>query len=212
MNVETLIKDNERLIYKIASKFYGADKDDLYQAGVLGLLKAFKNFNNSLDAKFTTYAYEYIYGEMYQLVNNKILKINKDILKLFRVIEKTRSALCQRLGKIPSNEEIASFLELDVKDVYEAINAGMEIMSLDSEKERPYYEMISQKPSVEIDDEILISESLDSLTNDEKEIIKARYYEDLTQSEVAKKLCMTQVMVSRYEKKGLNKMQAFMCK
>ena len=210
MTIEDIIRGNTNLIYKIASKFYGVETDDLFQAGVLGLLKAYKNYKDNGTTKFSTYAYEYIYGEMYMLVNNRAMKINKDILKLYRMIEKTRFALAQKYNRVPSNSEIATFLELSEVQINEAIMAGKEIMSLDSEQDMPFYETIKIDEKVNVDDQILISEGLEMLSNDEKEIIKARYYEDLTQSEVAKKLAMTQVMVSRYEKKGLNKMQQFM--
>ena len=210
MTIEDIIRGNTNLIYKIASKFYGAETDDLYQAGVLGLLKAYKNYKDNGTTKFSTYAYDYIYGEMYMLVNNRAMKINKDILKLYRMIEKTRFALAQKYNRIPSNNEIASFLELSESQIDEAIIAGKEIMSLDSELDMPYYETIKVTEKVNVDDQILISESLEMLSSDEKKIIKARYYEDMTQSEIAKRLAMTQVMVSRYEKKGLDKMQQFM--
>lgn len=210
MTIEEIIRGNTNLIYKIASKFYGVESDDLFQAGVLGLLKAYRNYKDNGTTKFSTYAYEYIYGEMYMLVNNRAMKINKDILKLYRMIEKTRFALAQKYNRVPNNSEIASFLELSENQINEAIMAGKEIMSLDNEQERPYYETIKMTEKVAVDDQILISEGLEMLSPDEKEIIKARYYEDMTQSEVAKKLAMTQVMVSRYEKKGLNKMQQFM--
>ena len=210
MQIEDIIRGNTNLIYKIASKFYGVEMEDLFQAGVLGVLKAYKNYKDNGITKFSTYAYEYIYGEMYTLVSNRTMKINKDILKLYRMIEKTRFALAQKYNRIPNNQEIAMFLEMSEYQIEEAIMAGKEIMSLDADEEVPIYEAIKAEEKVQVDDQILISESLELLSNDEKEIIKARYYEDMTQSEVAKKLAMTQVMVSRYEKKGLNKMQQFM--
>lgn len=210
MTVDKLIEDNQKLIYKIAASFYNVDREDLYQAGVLGLLKAYKKYNKNSNAKFSSYAYEYIYGEMYNLVNNRNMKISKDILKLYRMIEKTRFVLCQKKGYVPSDREIALFLEIDEKDVQEAIMAGKEIMSLDVQDLMPIYETIPCEEKTNLDDQILIADSLDNLSNDERKIIKARYYDDMTQSEVAKKLAMTQVMVSRYEKKGLSKMQEYM--
>jgi len=210
MTIENIIKGNTNLIYKIASKFYGVEKDDLFQAGVLGLLKAYKNYKDNGTTKFSSYAYEYIYGEMYLLVSNRTMKINKDILKLYKMIEKTRFALAQKYDRVPSNLEVATFLELSEHQIDEAVMAGREIMSLDNEQEMPFYETIKTEEKIKVDDQILISEGLEMLSPDEQEIIKARYYEDMTQSEVAKKLAMTQVMVSRYEKKGLNKMHQFM--
>ena len=210
MKIEDIIRGNTKLIYKISTKFYGVEKEDLYQAGVLGLLKAYKNYEENGNTKFSSYAYEYIYGEMYLLAHNKSMKINKEILKLYSSIEKTRYQLAQKIGKIPSNKEIAQFLNYSENIIEEAVMAGKEIMSLDNDKDMSYYETIKADDKNNLDDQILISESLEYLLPSEKEIIKARYYEDLTQSEVARKLKMTQVMVSRYEKKSLSKMCEFM--
>ena len=210
MNLNNLIKENEGLIFKITSFFYGVEKEDLYQAGVLGLLKAYQNYKENENTKFSSYAYNYIYGEMYNLAHNKTLKINKDILKLYHNIEKTRYALAQKYGRIPSNSEVAKFLEMQEKDIEDAIMAGREIMSLDAGEDNSLYDNLKKEETTSLDDQILLKESMEELNKEEKEIIKARYFEDLTQSEVAKKLCMTQVMVSRYEKKCLNKMMAFL--
>lgn len=210
MTKEEIINQNAGLIYDIAKKFYGYPKEDLFQAGVLGLLKAYKQYDESFNAKFTSFAYKYIYGEMYLLVNNRPLKINKDILKLYKLIEQTRLSLTQNNGFVPSYEDVANFLEIDKGKIYEAVMAGQSIMSLDSEENVCLYDTIKSEEKVSIDDKILIDESLDLLSEDERNIIKSRYFEDLTQCEVARKLSMTQVMVSRYEKKGLDKMQKFL--
>ena len=210
MTKEEIINQNAGLIYDIAKKFYGYPKEDLFQAGVLGLLKAYKQYDESFNAKFTSFAYKYIYGEMYLLVNNRPLKINKDILKLYKLIEQTRLSLTQNNGFVPSYEDVANFLEIDKSKIYEAVMAGQSIMSLDSDENISLYDTIKSEEKVSIDDKILIDESLDLLSEDERNIIKSRYFEDLTQCEVARKLSMTQVMVSRYEKKGLDKMQKFL--
>ena len=210
MTKEEIINQNAGLIYDISKKFYGYPKEDLFQAGVLGLLKAYKQYDESFNAKFTSFAYKYIYGEMYLLVNNRPLKINKDILKLYKLIEQTRLSLTQRNGFVPSYDDIANFLEIDKGKIYEAVMAGQSIMSLDSEENVCLYDTIKSEEKVSVDDKILIDESLEMLSEDERNIIKSRYFEDLTQCEVARKLSMTQVMVSRYEKKGLDKMQKFL--
>lgn len=210
MTKEEIINQNAGLIYDISKKFYGYPKEDLFQAGVLGLLKAYKQYDENFNAKFTSFAYNYIYGEMYLLVNNRPLKINKDILKLYKLIEQTRFSLTQRNGFVPSYDDIANFLEIDKGKIYEAVMAGQSIMSLDSEENVCLYDTIKSEEKVSIDDKILIDESMEMLSEDERNIIKSRYFEDLTQCEVARKLSMTQVMVSRYEKKGLDKMQKFL--
>lgn len=137
MSLEDIIASNSGLIYKIAGKFYGVEKEDLYQAGVLGIVKAYQNYVESGQTKFSSYAYNYIYGEMYLLTQNKALKFNKDVLKLYHSIEKSRYMLAQKYGRVPSNTEVAAFLELPIESVNDAIMAGKDIMSLDNDDEMP---------------------------------------------------------------------------
>lgn len=211
MNYDLVVKDNEKMIWKIASHFYGVDKDDLFQAGVVGLLKALQNYKSNGNTKFSTYAHDYIFGEMYILANNKNIKVSKDILKLYKKIESTRYMLAQKINKIPSNLELSEFLGLPLEDITMAINGAKVIMSLDSKEddEKSIYDTIKSKDE-DLDTKILLNDSMETLDEDEKNIIKSRYFEDLTQSEVARKLNMTQVMVSRYEKKGINKMRDYL--
>lgn len=210
MNNE-LVEKYSRLIWSIAKKFYGVDKEDLYQAGMLGLLKASKNYKDDKNTLFSTYATSYIFGEMYQLTYNKELKVGRDTLKLYKEIENLRYKLAQTYNKVPTNLDIANYLEKDIKEIDYITSVGKEILSLDSnnDSDRELYEMIPSKDS-NIDDLLFIRDSLDILTSDEKEIIKSHYFEDLTQTEIARKLKMTQVMVSRMEKKGKEKLRKYM--
>lgn len=215
MTKEDIIKNNIGLIHRVSKFFYNIDKQDLIQAGCIGLIKAYDNYKENGTTKFSTYAYEYVYGEMYALVSkSRDIKVSRDILKLYKAIEKSRYMLAQKLGKVPTNEELACFLEKDVKQIEEAVLCGEAIMmsSLDnqSDDERSKYETIATPESVSVDDRIDVINSLDVLNDSEREIIKSRYFKDMTQSEVARKLNMTQVMVSRYEKKGLDKMRLYM--
>ena len=78
MQTEDIVKLNEWLIWKVAKNFYNVDLEDLYQAGALGIMKAYKNYQNNGTTKFSTYAYEYVYGEMYQMVyKNQSIKLSK---------------------------------------------------------------------------------------------------------------------------------------
>ena len=212
MNVEKLIKDNEKLIWKVANSFYGVDKQDLYQAGALGILKAYKNYKYNSDTKFSTYAYDYIFGEMYNLANNRNIKVSKDILRRYKLIEQTRYIMAQQLMRVPSNKELSEFLNMDIEVLDSAIMSGNKIMSLDDESElsRTLHETIAVKQKVNDDDVILLNNSINCLNDLEKDIINSRYYEDLTQSETADRLGISQVKVSRYEKKSLVKMREYM--
>lgn len=209
MNTNELIESHMGLIKKIASKFYVSEKQDLIQVGVIGLLKAYQNFKDTYNAKFSTYAYPYIFGEMYNLVNsNKNIKISKDILKIYKLVEKTKYDLAQKQGYIPTYEEVALFLELDPGIVSEAVISAQTMISLDDEaNDLNLHEVIPDRKSNDVDLKIDLDDSFKVLNSEEQEIIRSRYFEDLTQSEVAKKLNMTQVMVSRYEKKSLEKLR-----
>lgn len=213
MNIEEIIKAHEKLIYKIASKFYNYDKEDLYQVGVIGLMKALNNYKEKSNTKFTTYAYEYIFGEMYRLVNeNRPIKLNKDILKIYKKIEQTRYLLAQRDGYFPSNRDIALYLEIDENIVDATILSAQSILSLDKEtqEEVDLYNKLAIEEGISQDDKIALYDSLDTLEEQERKIIDFRYFKDMTQSETAKKLGLTQVMVSRREKESLNKMHNYL--
>lgn len=209
--LETVIKLHEKLIYKIATKFHDAPKEDLYQAGVIGIINAYKNFKDDGTTKFTTYAYNYIFGEMYDFVNNlRSIKLNKKILKVFKQIEQAKYLLAQKLNHLPSDQEIASFLgysEQMIGQIYEYTNT---IMSLDNDTERPIYETIPNEKDEITTDNIDLKDSMNMLTKEEKEIIHYRYFKEFTQMETAKILGMSQVKVSRCEKKSLSKMYNYL--
>ena len=211
MNDDTLIRENENFIWKIANRFYGVEKSDLFQAGVVGLLKARQKYNINSGTKFSTYAFDYIFGEMFLLASNRNIKIGKDILKLYKKIEEARFSIAQKIGKVPSNLEISEFLGLDLESVNLACASANTILSLDAntDEARNAYECIPSS-SEDVDAKILLDDSFTVLNDAERDIIKSRYFEDLTQQEVARKLNMTQVMVSRYEKKGISKMRDYL--
>lgn len=207
-----IIRENMGLIYKIANHFYGVEKEDLIQAGALAMVTAYRSFEDDGTTKFSTYAFKSIFGEMYKLATQKQIKISKDYLKLNKAIETARYSLAQRLGYIPSNEEVALFLEKDVTEIEQAIMAGSIIVgSLDkaSEDDRSIYETIAQEEPISLEDKLAIDEGLEQLTEEERKIIEYRYFKDMTQSEVARKLKKTQVMISRYEKRGIDKIRDF---
>lgn len=210
--LEEIIKSSVGLIWKIAKNFYGVDRNDLYQAGVLGVIKAYQNYKDDGVTKFSTYAYNYIFGEMYILANNKTIKLNKDITRLLKMIDMGKVRLSQELMREPSNRELAQYLEMDLKSLEQAEMYRSEFISMDEEcdEKRALHEVIASSENISEDDRIILNDSINTLDSLEKDIIKSRYYDDLTQSETARKLGITQVMVSRYEKRSLNKMRNFM--
>ena len=214
MTDQDIVQANAGLIYKIMNeRFYGVEREDLFQAGAVGVLKAYKNYKKDGTTKFSTYAYMSIFGEMYQYAAQKQIKVSRDYLRFYRSIETYRYSLAQKRGYVPTNEELAIELGVDVRTIEETILAStITISSLDkaSSEDRSIYETVPTEENISWDDKLALYESLEILSDEERAIIESRYFEDMTQSEVARKLNMTQVMVSRYEKKSLNKMGAFM--
>ena len=211
MTTLEIINLNTNLIYKIANKFYNKDIEDLYQVGVVGVLKAYNNYKKNGTTKFSTYAYDYIFGEMYNLVNsNNDYKVSKDLIRLYKKIEIARYTLAQDIKKIPSNEEISKYLNIELSLVDMATSIGNTV-SFDEDKGDSINlkETISNQNELSLDDRLILEESINQLDECEKEIIKYRYFEDLSQIEVAKKLKLSQAKVSRYESRSINKMRQF---
>ena len=202
----------ESLVYSIISK-YGSyfDRDDLFQVGMIGLINAYKHFDNSLGVKFSSYAYYYIVGEVTKFVReNRSVKVSKEVIKLNGSIERCRDIMRQRLGREPTDTEISLFLEVDEDKICEVRNVLQEAKSLDYQ----YEEDVSLYNSIlrfdnETDESILdLKEAIRNLNVDEKRLIDARYYQDMTQSETSKILGMSQVQVSRREGKILEKLKS----
>lgn len=211
-NITKLIIDNEKLIYSITNYFKNYNsKEDLYQAGCLGLINAYKRYNPNMECKFTTYAYPYILGEMRKLVReDKGIKINREITKLNLKIEKAYVLLSQKLMKEPSISEIANFLEIPEFYVSDAILSLNKIKSIDEPinsegREFTLQDVIGKEDN--IDDLILLKDVLSSLSKEEKDIINNRYIKDYTQSETSKIIGISQVQVSRKEQKVLQKLK-----
>ena len=212
MTPEELIKENLPLIKHIAQNFYNVSFEDLLQAGAMGILKAYKKYRQNGTTKFSTYAYDYIFGEMYDFaMKDRKLKISKDLVRLAKKVELAKNALSQKMNRIPTYEEIASFLDLTPLQIREALLAVNECMSLDDEREneRSLYETILDKESLSIDEKLTLESSIERLSDSEQKIIRYRYFRDLSQSETAKRLGMTQVIVSRYEKKSLELLKKY---
>src|SRR5574344_414980 len=121
--LEKLLEENKKLIYSI-SKYFDGDKEDLFQVGVLGFIRAYKNYIPNKEVKFTKYAIPYILSEMKKYRReNKIIKVNKEINQLNKKIEEAINFLEQRLMREPSIKEISIFLEIEETYIEEAIKS-----------------------------------------------------------------------------------------
>ena len=128
------------------------------------------------------------------------------------MIDMGRTRLSQEIMRMPSNKELAAYLEMEEEKLEQVLSYANSFVSMDEvcDEDRSLHEVIAEEESVSVDERLELKNSINSLDAIEKDIIKSRYYEDLTQSETARKLGITQVMVSRYEKRSLSKMRDFM--
>ena len=214
MVTDRIIDNYEKLVYSIINKYsFFGEIDDLYQVGMMGLLKACENYNSEFNTKFSTYAHTYILGEVLKYIrDNKAVRTSRDLIRLNSRIEKAREILSQKLMREVSNSEIASFLEIDEKLVDEAIIASNHVKSLDYElndegKELNLYDSIKYDEKG-FDSEIIdLKDSLESLDEEERRLIRYRYFDNKTQSEISSELGISQVQVSRKEAKILQKLK-----
>lgn len=210
MDVGALILENEGLIYKLAHYFSNyVNIEDLYQAGCIGIIKASKNYQNDKNTKFSSYAYSYILGEMKALVReNKPFKFSKEIISLKSKVEKAKTLLTQKLMYEPTNEELSVFLEMPQSQIDELLK-NPQLNSMDDtygDTNMLMHEIISM-PDIDLDTLIMLKEVINNLEEPDRTIMIERYYEDMTQCEVAKNLGLKQTCVSRKEAKVLKKIR-----
>ena len=201
----------ENLVYSIINKYSGYDKDDLYQAGIMGLIQAYKNYDSSFNVKFSSYAYYYILGEVTKYIReSKSIRVSKDVLRLKGLIEKTKMLMMQRLGREPTINEISLYLEIDEEKISDVLCSVLDVKSLDYVYDEDGNEMYASlgvfDNNMDIDF-INLKNEINGLSLEEQELIISRYFDDMTQSEVSERLGISQVQISRKEGKILEKLK-----
>ena len=183
-------------------------------------MKAYKNFDASKNVKLTTYMYKHILGEVLAYVKkSNFVKVSRDYYSLYKKILEARTLLTQKLMKEPSTTELSLFLEIEEDLINDVIKCQASVKSLDEVimedgKKLTLLDKIADhySDSEQYLESISLQEGLKSLTNEEYELINLRYFEDKTQSEIAKFFGTNQVQISRNEKKILKKLKNNLCK
>ena len=213
-----LIELNLPLVTSISKKFInrGYDYEDIYQIGCMGLVKAINNFDDNYNVKFSTYAVPMIIGEIKRFLRDDgIIKVSRNVKSLAKKLHFDKEALTKKLNRDPSIEELAEFSGIDKEEILFALESSASMQYL--------YEVIHQDdgaPVLLIDklsenaaedknltEKIALKEALNSLDVKSRQIIVLRYFKDKTQIQVAKMLGISQVQVSRIEKKVLSEMR-----
>jgi RNA polymerase sporulation-specific sigma factor len=213
-----VIEMNLPLVSSISKKFLnrGYDYEDIFQIGSIGLVKAINNFDEKFNVKFSTYAVPMIIGEIKRFIRDDgMIKVSRNVKSLARKLHFDRENLTKRLDREPTIEELSEFSGIDKEEILFAIESaaslqylydtihqddGAPVLLIDklSEKGEDDSEMINR---------IALKEALRSLDDKSRQIIMLRYFKDKTQVQVAKMLGISQVQVSRIEKKVLGIMK-----
>ncbi|WP_409251241.1 RNA polymerase sporulation sigma factor SigF [Bacillus sp. SCS-153A] len=213
---DTIVQKNMRLVWSVVQRFLnrGYEPDDLFQIGCIGLLKSVDKFDLSYDVKFSTYAVPMIIGEIQRFIRDDgTVKVSRSLKEMGNRIRRAKDELSKTLGRVPTVNEIAAHLELTPEEIVMAQEASRAPSSI---HETVYendgdpitlLDQISDNSDQKWFDKIALKEAIRELDERERLIVYLRYYKDQTQSEVADRLGISQVQVSRLEKKILHNMK-----
>lgn len=213
---DTIVQKNMRLVWSVVQRFMnrGYEPDDLFQIGCIGLLKSVDKFDLSYDVKFSTYAVPMIIGEIQRFIRDDgSVKVSRSLKEVANKIRKAKDELSKRYGRVPTINEIAEFLEITAEEVVlaqEAARAPSSIHETVYENDGDpitLLDQIADHSEHRWFDKIALKEAIEELDEREKLIVYLRYYKDQTQTEVAQRLGISQVQVSRLEKKILQQMK-----
>ena len=213
-NRNELIESNVRLVHSCCKRFVGRgiEYDDIFQVGCLGLVKAADGFDHSRGLCFSTYAVPTILGEIKRLFRDSgAIKVSRSLKEVSMKVVREQEML-EKLGFEPTISLLAERLEISPEEIVEALEASKQVLSLTFESEDGVgeYDLPSESYENEICSKLLINSAISRLNSTEQEIIKLRYFGEKTQTESAKILGISQVQVSRKEKKALEKLRVYM--
>lgn len=215
---EKLILDNVGLVWSVVKRFMnrGYESEDLFQIGSIGLMKAVDKFDLSYDVKFSTYAIPMITGEIRRFLRDDgMIKVSRSLKENVYKIMKAREEFCQQHQREATLEEISVITNITKEEIVTSLEASNEVESL----HQPAYQkdgseiLLMEKLAEEkneadkIVDHVLLNNAMEHLEQQEKEIIRYRYFEGKTQQEIAKLFHISQVQVSRVEKRILKKLR-----
>ena len=214
---EMLVTENAGLIWSIARRYTGrgTELEDLYQLGCLGFLKAVEGFDSSYGTQFSTYAVPKISGEIRRFLRDDgAVKVSRGIKEQAAQIRQMRNHLIQALGREPTVQEISNQTGLSPEEIALAENATAATESIQKETGEEGFSLEHILTDTESEERmverIALLQALERLPERENMVIKLRFFHSLTQQRVAKVLDVSQVQVSRIEKKALNHLRELM--
>ncbi len=212
-----LILENTGLVKSIAKRFFGrgTEPEDIIQLGMMGLYKAIKNFDSSYGVKFSTYAVPMIAGEIKRFLRDDgIIKVSRSTRELARIIYEKTTNYEKETGESPSISKLSRLTGYPEEDIIFALNATDSVTSLDSmiddEANSAMVNKLTDSNALteeQIVDKVMLSGIISTLKPKERQVITLRYFSSMTQQEISKIIGVSQVQVSRIEKKVLEKLR-----
>ena len=212
--METLVQENSALVWAVAKRFLGrgAEADDLYQLGCVGFLKAVEGFDLSYGTQFSTYAVPKISGEIRRFLRDDgAIKVSRSLKEQSAAIKSVRNRLTTALGREPTIQEISRQTGFTPEEIALAETATAATESIQKENGEEGFSLeniLSDTESEEkMVEKIALRQAMEALPEREAMVIRLRYFHGLTQQRIAKVLDVSQVQVSRIEKKALEKLR-----
>ena len=206
---EIILEKNKGLIWNIVNKFNNrnTDKDDLFQLGSIGLIKCIKNFDLTYDVKFSTYAVPMIYGEIRRFLRDDgIIKVSRTLKEISTKANRERENYIKNYNIEPDIKTLAKIVNVSVEELVSALDSSKIVESIDNEDNTENNFSIKDKLPSNINESELIINKIDlnttmnKLSIEDRKVIQLRYFQDKTQTQVAKIMGISQVQVSRMEK------------
>ncbi len=215
---DEIVEHNTRLVWSVVQRFLnrGYEPDDLFQIGCIGLIKSIDKFDLSYDVRFSTYAVPMIIGEIQRFIRDDgSLKVSRSLKELNNKIRVKKDELTKEFGESPSISKLSEEMGISKEDIILALEANQQPHSIHEtvfENEGDPITLMDQISDKNNDwfDHITLKDAIHHLNERERLIVYLRYYKDQTQSEVAKRLSISQVQVSRLEKNILERLKEYL--
>ena len=214
---ERLLLENSGLIWSVARRYYGrgVDSEDLYQLGCLGFLKAVRGFDTSYGTQFSTYAVPKIAGEIRRFLRDDgSVKVSRGLKERAMALRQCRQDLYHRLGRDPTVGELAQATGLEPEDIAAAETATLSVASLQSQTGEDGFTLESilgcDGMEEEVVERLALRQAIDALPDRERKVILLRFYKNLTQERTARILGVSQVQISRMERRAIGHLREWL--
>lgn len=209
---------NKNLVFSIVNRYASNyNKEDLYQVGMMAVIRASEMYDNERNVKFSTFAYKYILGEILKYIReDKGVKLSRDIIKLYKKIISLKNQMYLTCGRYITDEEVSELLNVSVSKINEVMKLCSGVESLDSvissdDKDLTLMDTIKDENNLSKEDLISLKDALRNLNKEDQMLIYQRYYEGKSQTEIAKEKNISQVKVYRLERKILDDLSDKLC-